>query len=678
MKPYVLKGAGRPEPRGATLLEDGVNFSVYSETATHVFVSLFDEAGTETHRFELTGREGAVYFDLIAGIGIGTRYGLRVDGPYDPSKGLWFDPEKLLVDPYARRLDKPFIQSHELSIPRGAGGDTTPLVPKAIVEVPPKAKASPLAQCPKLIYELNVRGFSKLRPKLPATERGRVSALIGEGIPEHFADLGVDTIELMPIAAFVDDWHLAALKLTNAWGYNPMTMMAPDPRLMPGGIAELRAVTDFYRERGVAVVLDVVFNHSGEGDINGPVLCYRGLDANTYYRHVFDTRGQRCLSNDAGTGNTLDCEHPEVRRLLIDSMRHWIEAGGVSGFRFDLAPVMGRTKTGFSPEAPLLKAIKADPLLGKAILIAEPWDIGPGGYQLGAFGQPFLEWNDRYRDDVRAFWRGDSAPGSLASRLAGSSDVFHRGRRRPSASVNYLASHDGFTLRDLVSYSQKHNFGNGENNHDGHDYNLSWNCGFEGETEMVEVHQKRQRDVRALLTTLFVSRGTLMLGQGDEFWRSQGGNNNAYAQDNAVTWIDWDRVDTKLMGFVRKLSGFRAAHPALTENEFLTGQAVEGVRDVVWLHPNQRELSPADWQSNGTPAFGMLLDIDDDELVVWINRSQKPVEAFGPLPRTGSSWKLGLASTLPVPLGAEPGHIQIPPRSVVVLVPSDEGTFRFD
>ncbi len=677
MKPQLQKGAGRPEPRGASVLADGVNFSVYSEPASQVFISLFDKAGRETERFALDGRDGAVHFGLIKGIGAGTRYGIRADGPYDPSKGLWFDPDKLLVDPYAYEIDQPFTQHDELKAPRGSGVDTAPYVPKSIVAAPVKNRAVPIEMPPRVIYELNVRGYSKLRPGLPAAERGRVTALTKSGFPEHFQALGVDTIELMPTAAWIDDWHLASLKLTNAWGYNPVTMMAPDPRLMPGGIADLRKVTDFYRKRGIAVILDVVFNHSGEGDTNGPVICYRGLDANTYYRHTFNSDGQRLLVNDAGTGNTLDCAHPEVQRLVLDAMRHWVEAGGVSGFRFDLATILGRTRTGFSPEAPLLAAIRSDPVLGKAILVAEPWDIGPGGYQLGGFGVPFLEWNDRYRDDVRAFWRGDAAAGDLASRLAGSSDLFQHGGRKPTASVNYIAAHDGFTLRDLVSYSSKHNLGNGENNRDGHSHNISWNCGYEGETENAEINDRRRADVRALLATLFVSRGTLMLGQGDEFWRSQGGNNNAYAQDNAVTWIDWGRADAELMNFVCALSAFRSAHPALTEQEFLTGQVINGVRDVVWLHPDQHELHPDNWQAD-LPTFGMLLDIDEDELVVWFNRAHERVSAYSALPRTGSTWHLGFSSGLDARFGTEPGNIILPPRSVTVLVPSDEGSFTFD
>ena len=671
MKPRLDPGAGQAQPRGATLHDTGVNFSVYSEAADTIWVCLFDEAGTETGRFELDGRDGAVHFGFVEGIGEGALYGLRADGPYDPSQGHWFDPDKLLVDPYAQRIDRAFVQNPALAAPRGATGDTAQYVPKAIVCAPSGKRTKPLGKPPSLVYELNPRGFTKIRRDLPAKLRGTVAALSHKDIPSHFEALGVDAIELMPVAAWIDDWHLPAHKLTNAWGYNPVTMMAPDPRLMPGGIAELRKLSDFYRKRGIAVVLDVVFNHSGEGDANGPVISFRGLDGASYFRHDVDEYGRLHLSNDAGTGNALDCAHPEVQRLVLDSMRHWVEAGGVSGFRFDLASVLGRGPDGFSPDAPLLAAIREDPLLSQCILIAEPWDIGPGGYQLGGFGAPFLEWNDRYRDDVRAFWRGDATFGTLASRLAGSSDIFEHGDRNPAASVNYIASHDGFTLRDLVSYARKHNFANGENNQDGHGHNLSWNCGVEGETDDEAVQERRRRDARALLLTLFVSRGTPMIQQGDEFWRSQGGNNNAYAQDNAVTWVDWDRMDTELRDFVQRVTAFRAAHTALTDNAFLTGEGVDRVKDVTWLHPEQRELRDADWQDAGAGAFGMRLDIKGDEVLAWFNRSDEPVQAFCPLPRTGSLWQVGISSIDTIGRQTEPGHWLLPPRSVVVLVPLD-------
>ena len=670
MNVHLVPGAGQAEPRGATPRDGGVNFSVFSESASTVFVCLFDEKGSETARFELTEREGPVFFGFVEGIGVGARYGLRADGAYDPSVGLWFDPQKLLVDPYARCIDAPFVLDPALMAARGASEDTAALVPKSVVCSATLSPATPMAVSNPLVYELNVRGFTKLRLDLPAGDRGTVGALIAGAIPDHFAALGVNVIELMPIAAWIDDLHLPKLNLTNAWGYNPVPMLAPDPRLAPGGIVELRRVTDFYRARGVAVVLDVVFNHTGEGDRFGPVISYRGLDANTYYRHAEDSEGKLQLINDSGTGNVLDCRQPEVQRLVLDALRHWVSDGGVSGFRFDLATTLGRIEGGFSPDAPLLKAIKSDPVLKDCLLIAEPWDVGLGGYQLGGFGSPFLEWNDRYRDDVRAYWRGDALPGVMASRLAGSSEVFHFNGRKPSASVNFIAAHDGFTLRDLVSYAKKHNRANGEDNRDGHNHNLSWNCGVEGETDNQAIEAARKRDAAALLATLFVSRGTPMIQQGDEFWRSQGGNNNAYAQDNAITWVDWDRADGGIKDFVAALSAFRAAHPALTENAFLTGDKVGGRRDVTWLHPLQREMFDADWHNDEDMTFGMLLDTAGDEVMVWFNRADHPVQVFCPLPRTGSLWRLGIASTGKTPIGMEPGNVTLPARSVIALVPA--------
>lgn len=650
-------------------MAQGVNFSVYSETAESIWVCLFDEQDREYARHLLDGREGAVHFGLISGIGVGTRYGLRADGPYMPRQGLHFDPNKLLVDPYARRLDRSFVSDARLSLDRESNEDTAPLVPKAIVTLPTRERMTPLAIKPNLIYELNVRGFSKLHPRVFASEAGQVAALTTPELADHFDAIGANVLELMPVAAWTDDRHLPALGLTNAWGYNPVCFMAPDPRLMPRGMADLREMTDFYRARNVAVIVDVVFNHTGEGDALGPTLSMRGLDERTYYRHArvgpdFE------LVNDAGTGNTLQCDHPEVQRLVLDSMRHWVIEGGVSGFRFDLAPIMGRSKEGFDPNASLLEAIRNDPLLGKCLLIAEPWDPAPGGYQLGAFGAHFMEWNDRYRDDVRAFWRGDAHKiGAFAGALSGSADVFRHGTRKPSASVNFVTSHDGFTMRDLVSYTTKDNAANGESNRDGHAHNLSWNCGIEGETDVEEVLQQRAQDVRALLAILYFSRGTPMLQQGDELGRTQGGNNNAYAQDNALTWLDWAHADNDLTDFTARLSAFRAEHPALTIDRFLTGQGKDGVPDVRWLHPDQREMRVVDWEASDASVLGMHLRMAGDELIVWFNRCHVPVEVHCGLPDNGDRWRVGFVSGGEVHIDAQPDQFILPRRSVVALVP---------
>ena len=669
-KPHLIPDAGAAEPLGASVCNGGVNFAVYSRSATKVFVCVFDENDTEIARIALESQKGDVHFGFVDGVGPGTRYGLRAEGPYEPEKGFYFDPDKLLVDPRARRIDRRFVHHELLTARRGEGGDTATLVPKAIVVPGPDGHGNeqPLALKESgLIYEVNVRGFSKLHPDVPTHMRGTVAALGHKSVVDYFLKLGVDALELMPLAAFIDERHLPALGLKNAWGYNPVTFFAPDPALMPGGIDDLKKLTGIYRAHNIPIILDVVYNHSGESDIEGAVLSMKGLDARAYYRHEEHNGGCR-LVNDTGCGNTLRCDFEAVQRLVVDSLRYWLEAGGVSGFRFDLAPVLGRGPGGFSPEAELLEAIRNDSALSRVILIAEPWDPGPGGYQLGRFGNRFAEWNDRYRDDVRGFWRGDPHKlGGLATRLAGSEDIFSREGDKPSRGVNFIAAHDGFTLRDLVTYEERHNLANGENNRDGHEHNLSWNNGVEGESEDPAIVRGRKNDVRALLATLFFSRGLLMLGQGDEFWRTQRGNNNAYAQDNEITWVDWDGADMELSGFVGELQRFRRAHRAIFSDRFLTGKPVAGACDVVWLNPEGEEMGEADWHQADASVLGMHLDIEGDEVLVWFNRGRQAIVAQNLPPKPGASWLAGISSALDeVHLTGR--QVLLPPRSVLALV----------
>ncbi len=576
VKPQIVPEGGSAEKLGATVTAEGINFAVYSESASALFVSLYDEADREISRFELDGHSDNIHHGLIAGIGPGTKYGLRADGPYDPDQGFNFDPNKLLVDPYARRLDRVFVRSPRLRLPREDAVDTAPLVPKAVVLSPQLNKhATPRRKAPGLMYELNVRGYTMRHPSVQGPLRGTIAGLSTHRVIDHLKFLGVDCVELMPIAAFIDDGHLPALGLTNAWGYNPVTYFAIDPRLAPRGPQELRFLTDLYRKNGISVILDVVYNHTGEGDYNGPVLSMKGLDARTYYRHV-DVDGKQQLVNDSGTGNTLRCDHPAVQRLVIDSLRYWVEETGVSGFRFDLATVLGR-EPGFNPDAKMLQMIKTDPVLSKSILVAEPWDPGPGGYGVGKFGKEFREWNDTYRDEIRGFWRGEPGKiGALAGKVAGSAEIYNFAGRKPSAGVNFLAVHDGFTLADLVAYSDKHNEANGEGNRDGNSNNQSWNCGVEGSTDDETINTARRRDVRALLATLFVSRGLPLIQQGDEMGRTQKGNNNAYAQDNEITWVDWENADGDLVDFVAAVHRFRREHSALTSDHFLDGRGSQG------------------------------------------------------------------------------------------------------
>lgn len=571
----------------------GTRFRIRSPDASQLWLCLFDALDRET-RLPMTREENGNWSIDVPGLGAGTRYGIRADGPYDPGVGLWFDPDKLLLDPYATALDQPFRYDAALAARRGEGMDTAPLVPKGMVEVPfePLSAAPPLFRTGGLIYELQVRAFTMLHPDVPEEQRGTIAALAQPAVIDHLRRLHVSAVELMPVTAWIDERHLGPLGLRNAWGYNPVSFFALDPRLAPGGLAELRAAVAALHEAGIGVILDMVYNHDGESDALGPTLSLRGLDARSCFRH--DAGGR--IVNDTGTGNSIDCNHPAMQRLIMASMRHFVLGAGVDGFRFDLAPALGRLPWGFDPQAPLLRAMGEDPLLSSRIFIAEPWDIGPGGYQLGRFGEGWFEWNDRYRDDMRRFWRGDAGMlGALATRLAGSSDLF--GDARETRTVNFLAAHDGFTLADLTAYERRHNEANGEDNRDGHGENFSWNCGIEGPTDDPALLSDRRRDIKALLSTLFCSRGTIMLTAGDEFGRTQQGNNNAYAQDNAITWVDWSARDREIEAHAFELAALRAICPELDGTHWLTDA------DVEWLNEEGCPLSVAQWED---PTRGRL------------------------------------------------------------------------
>ena len=526
---------------GATITDGGTSFAVLSPSAAKVWLCLFD--GAREARHPMT-RDGDVWQVTMPDIGLGQRYGYRASG----DAALAFDVSKLLVDPYAIELDSPFTYDARLA---RRGTDTAALVPKAIVPATPTIAdpLPPLFTPGGLIYEINVRGFTMRHPEVPPEQRGTIGALAHPAIIAHLTKLRVAAIELMPIVAWIDERHLYDLSLTNAWGYNPVVPMALDPRLAPGGVGELSTTIAALRQAGIGVILDLVFNHSGESDVEGPTLSFRGLDEATYYAHAPDGR----LINDTGTGNTLDFGKSAVRELTLEALRHFTRLG-VDGFRFDLAPVLARAP-GFDPHAPIFAAIAVDPVLASRVLIAEPWDVGPGGYQLGAFPPSWLEWNDRYRDDVRRFWRGDASAGTLATRMAGSSDVFVGDHTH---TVNFVAAHDGFTLADMLAYAGRHNEANGEGNRDGAAENYSWNHGVEGPSDDATVLDARAIDARVLLATLFLSKGTIMLTAGDEFGRSQGGNNNAYAQDNETSWLDWLARDHELESYVAGLAAARA------------------------------------------------------------------------------------------------------------------------
>jgi len=585
---------------GANSTATGTQFAVCARDADQVELCLFD--GDRETRMPML-RQSDIH-QIVADVQPGQSYGYRAHGPWAPERKLLFDSSKLLVDPYAILLDRRFQYDPRLAM---RGMDTASLVPKTIIAHPLEApiQEPPIFRPGGLIYELNVRGFTKRHPDVPPELRGTIGALAHPAIIAHLQRLRVNAIELMPIVAWIDERHLPSLGLRNAWGYNPVVPMAIDPGLAPGGIKELKDTVAALRQAGVGVILDLVLNHTGESDLAGPTLSLRGLD-NRCYAHGADGT----LINDAGTGNVLDGSDPVVRTMILDTLRYFAHSG-VDGFRFDLAPILARSP-GFDPHAPIFAAIAQDPLLKDRIMIAEPWDVGPGGYQLGRFPAGWLEWNDRYRDDVRRFWRGDHGlNGIFATRLTGSSDIFAGEKTR---SVNYIASHDGFTFADIVTYAEKHNEENGENNHDGQQLNYSWNNGFEGPSEDSEIVHRRRADQHVLLATLFASRGTIQLTAGDEFGRTQRGNNNAYAQDNEVTWLDWDKRDKDLEDFVEACASFRATHLTLSNPRFLS--------DAEWYDLNGDRMTPEKWESPETDGFEVHIPSTGNEfLVLRIDRS---------------------------------------------------------
>ena len=630
MTQTIAMTAGRPTPLGATFDGAGVNFAVFSQHAERAVLCLFDERNRET-RVDLPEREGHVWHGHVEVLRPGQKYGFRMHGPYRPHEGHRFNARKLLIDPYAKRLTgRPAahdalmgyrVGHHDadLSFDRR---DSAQHMPKSVVVDPSfawgddRALHRPLSET--VIYEAHVKGLTAGRTDIG--HRGSYLAMASEPVLDHLTRLGVTAIELLPVHAFADDRFLTDRKLTNFWGYMSYGFFAPEPRYMQtGDIAEFQQMVARFHKAGIEVILDVVYNHTAEGNELGPTLSFRGLDNASYYRLAED---RRFYVNDAGTGNVLNLDSPFTLRLVMDSLRYWVEVMHVDGFRFDLASVLGRTRGAFDRDAPLFRAIRQDPVLNRVKLIAEPWDIGPGGYQLGAYPAPFAEWNDRYRDQIRGFWRGDPGLiGKLAKRVAGSAARFDHDGRPATSSVNFVAAHDGFTLMDTVSFNDKHNEANGEENRDGHNHNLSDNMGAEGPTDDPAITAARDRRRRNLIATLMLSQGTPMLLAGDELGNSQGGNNNAYAQDNPTGWVDWDGADPAFLDFVRRVIAFRRAHPILRQKRFLHSQPREqdGLPDLFWRRADGAPMTPDDWNdpdrrllaaemrmASGTPAYAAL------------------------------------------------------------------------
>ncbi len=645
---------GSPFPRGATCDETGTNFSLFSANATKVEVCIFDAWGRrELARIELPECTDELWHGHVAGVGPGTLYGYRVYGPYEPDAGHRFNPNKLLLDPYARThvgelqwrpeifgyvvgskdADKSFDQR-----------DSARLVPKCMVAPKPatggpvqpggtaanggagangNATAAVVPASPwrhrvpwdrTVIYELNVRGYTMRHPAVPWRARGTFAGLANAEVIRHIRQLGVTSVELLPIHTFVDDSYLLDRGLKNFWGYNTIGFFSPDPRYCADGTpAEFLRMVERFHEAGLEVILDVVYNHTAEGNELGPTLSFKGIDNASYYRLLPNEK--RYYINDTGTGNTLNLSHPRVLQMVMDSLRYWATDMRVDGFRFDLATILAREDHGFDEGHGFLDCCMQDPVIAGVKMIAEPWDCGPGGYQVGGFPPGWAEWNDRFRDTVRAFWRGDAGTAAdLATRITASGDRFNRRGRKPWASVNFVTAHDGFTLNDLVSYNDKHNEANGENNRDGHSDNRSWNCGTEGPTDDPEVVELRKRQMRNLLATLLLAQGTPMLTAGDEMLRTQQGNNNAYCQDNEISWIDWDLSETDdaraMITWVGWLLRLRRLLPVLRRGRFLTGEYNEDlhVHDARWLSPVGADLTQEQWADGAMRCFGLLID----------------------------------------------------------------------
>jgi len=672
---------GRPAPLGASWDGRGTNFALFSAHADKVELCLFDPTGQrETARITLPELTDQVCHGYLPEVRPGQLYGYRVHGPYAPEAGHRFNPNKLLIDPYARSLAGPlkWTDAHlgwraqssraDLSFDRR---DNARSMPKCRVVDPATTwgedRRPRVPWDETVVYEMHVRGFTKLHPHVPAAQRGTFAALAQREVVDYLADLGVTTVELLPVHAFHDDRFLTEKGLRNYWGYSTLNFFAPEPRYVTAGgsaVGEFRSMVQALHAAGIEVILDVVYNHTCEGNHLGPTFSFRGIDNASYYR--LNPENPRWYADDTGTGNTLNVAHPRVLQLVMDSLRYWVEDMHVDGFRFDLATTLGRESLigaggGFSAESAFFAAVRQDPILNQVKLIAEPWDVGPGGYQLGQYPPGWAEWNDRYRDSVRRYWRGDRGElPELARRLSGSADLFEHNGRRPWVSVNYVACHDGFTLADVVSYSEKHNEANGEHGRDGHDHNFSCNHGDEGPTGDRAIRRLRQRQMRNLLATLLISQGTPMLQAGDEFGRTQQGNNNAYCQDNEISWIDWSFLANHgdegrdLRAFVARLLRLRRRHPVLRRPRFLHGRAVSrrGLKDITWITPQGTEKTEEQWKDPHARAVGLILSGEagsfmaadgtpqqNGVLLVLFNAHTEPLAFSLPAVTGGRAWR---------------------------------------
>jgi isoamylase len=660
---------GRPFPLGATWDGLGVNFALFSAHATKVELCLFDlEGRQEIERVELPEYTDEVWHGYLPDARPGQVYGYRVHGPYSPAEGQRFNPNKLLLDPYGKQIVGDLrwndaLFGYTIGSPDGDLSfderDSAPFMPKCRVIDPAFTwgeERRPQTRWERtIIYEAHVRGYTMRHPAVPLGFRGTFAGLMQHEIVEHIRELGITALELMPVHAFLDDSYLVEKGKRNYWGYNTIGFFAPQPRYLSSPfVNEFKEMVSQFHQAGIEIILDVVYNHTAEGNELGPTLSFKGIDNLSYYRLAPD---RRYYINDTGTGNTVNLSHQRVLQLVADSLRYWAQEMRVDGFRFDLATILGREPAGFDEGGGFLDACRQDPILSQVKLIAEPWDCGPGGYQVGHFSPGWAEWNDRFRDTVRSFWKGDEGKlADLGTRLSASPDMFNKRGRKPWASVNFITAHDGFTLRDLVSYNDKHNEANGEDNRDGHSNNLSWNHGAEGPTDDQAINSLRFRQMRNMLATLLLSRGTPMVLAGDEIARTQGGNNNAYAQDNEISWIDWEDIDAdawNLFEFTKKLIDIRQRQPLFHRGRFLTGAYNEeiGVKDVTWLDPTAKEMTTEQWTDPNAKSFGMLLDGRaqpsgirrkglDRTLLLMVNAYHEDVRFTLPNVPGGGRWRL--------------------------------------
>jgi glycogen operon protein len=690
MKRTVLPG--KPYPQGATWDGTGVNFSIYSESATGIDLCLFDTSdGPESETISFVENTGFIWHCYLPGIKLGQLYGFRVHGPYDPERGLRFNPAKVLIDPYAKAICgqvdwKAPVYSYQFDDPHTDltidNRDDAAGVPKSVVTTsifdwendrPPLT-----ALHDSVIYELHVKGFTALHPDIPLNLRGTYAGVGHPVSVEYLKKLGITAVELMPVHEFIDSQQLVEAGLRDYWGYSSINYFSPAGRYSSAGhhgeqIGEFKNMVKSLHRAGIEVILDVVYNHTSEGNQLGPTLCFKGIDNCTYYRLV--AGNERYYMDYTGTGNTINIRHPQVLKLVMDSLRYWVLEMHVDGFRFDLAAALARELHDVDRLSAFFDIINQDPVISQVKLIAEPWDVGEGGYQVGNFPTLWAEWNGRYRDAVRRYWKGDDGQiAELGYRLTGSSDLYQRDGRRPSASINFITAHDGFTLRDLVSYNQKHNEKNGENNQDGNNDNHSWNCGVEGDTDDPEILNVRRTQMRNFLLTLLFSQGVPMICGGDEIGRTQQGNNNAYAQDNEISWTNWNLDDDRraLLEFTRKLIECRRNHPNLHRRRFFQDRRIDPdapdfdiggahVHDVLWLRPDGGEMTAAEWNSGWVRCIGLYLNgktlrdvnvfgdpIVDDTFLLLLNPGHEPISFVIPHPGPNCAWEAMIDTRHPV------------------------------